>query len=614
MLDKTISLKFIGNLESALADHPNVFSKLQTLFHLPQDIQNQDRMKVVKFIHLLQVIEQDYGITDIGYRLGQHYTPAQMGILGLYLQTCNTLNEAIHHYLEYSYLDAEFEMPLALTMNDNHFSIKLTPPNELLDAQDTYTVIRANRIIKAIQYFCAPDVIPLFISANLSDKGIKFHDTIEVVHTPNHTISLTYSNQVLDRRLPGRNATLNKYFKQEIEKLISESCRSQDLVSTIIYQLTTCEHLAQMSLGTLADLLAMSERTLSRKLKNIGVQLKDMLTHAKKHHAIRNLSSGMNISEVAHSLGFSDRSSFERAFKTWTGFTPAKFKEFNQIIPQLAQQNSLTHTDSLAAISNIQSNIEQLILTPATIDQAELASTIGQDPILTAKIYGLSQLTHYSAYETSSINQALDSLYHSHITRGMCHAIINNSFVTRYHFPGIKLDEHWQDAFLMAEFSRLVVATGEFENGWSESEIYLLGNTCYIGFIFLLKSDQENMTKMFENYNLSEFQSLTFSQAIEQQCEVSAFMAAALIMTHWGYPLKYIKVLINLACDTPTKETENIVNLLRCADEVSYAITKNNEAMATKAIERLTRSSQLSSSILQKVYEEVKQRYLKISG
>lgn len=610
MLDKSISLKFISNLESALVDHPDIFKKLQASFQLPQDVQSQDRMEVVKFIHLLQVIQQDYGITDIGYRLGQHYTPAQMGVLGIYLQTCNTLNDAIHHYLEYSYLDAEFEMPLQLTMNKSDFSIKLTPPKELLAVQDIYCVIRANRIIKAIQHFCAPDVVPTYISANNTHGHIKFPCAIKVAHTPLTTITLHYSNSVLGRRLPGRNLPLNNLLKLEIDKLVNESRRSQDIVSSIIYHVTKSEYLAHISLGRMAELLAMSERTLSRKLKAQGVQLKDILTHAKKHYAIRQLTIGKDISQVATSLGLSDRSSFERAFKTWTGFSPAKFREFNQTIPLLAQQNRLAHAGSLAAISHIQPNIDNIIFSSSDTGVNNLANTIEQDPVLTAKVYGLSQLVYFSAYETSSINKALEYLYHSHITKGMCHGIINNSFVTRYHFPGIKLEEHWHDAFLMADFSRLVVASGELASEWSQSEIYLLANTCYIGFIFLLKSEKENMTKVFESYNMDDFQSLTFSQAIERHCTVSAFMVTALIMTHWGFPQKFVKVAMDLSHKTANTGTHDIVNLLRCADEISYYITKNNATQVSQSIEKLASQSQVKIVTLQHIYQKVKTRYL----
>jgi len=608
MAHETISLKFISNLESALAGYPGVFNQLQTLFKLPKDVQAKDRIEVVKFIHLFQVIQQDHGVTNIGYLLGEHYTPAQMGVLGLYLQTCNTLKEAIHHYLEYSYLDSEFETPLHLSMDNNTFSITLTPPPELLAIQQTYAIISANRIIKAIQYFCAPDVTPIFIASNLNAKEEQFNQTINLVHTPDNVITLTYANQTLTRKLPGRDPSLNKLLKQEIDKKVAEARPAGDLVSAVIRQVAKSEQLANLSLSTIAFNLAMSERTLSRKLNLEDVQLKEILRQAKRQHAIKQLAGGADIADVAVSLGFSDRSSFERAFKSWTAFTPAKFKDLNQTIPNLAQQNFMAQVDSLAAISNIQGDIELSIQAPHK-HQKSMADIIVRDPVLSAKIYGLSQLINFNAYPIPSIDAAVERLYTSDITRGMCHAIINNSFIEKYAFTGIKLQEHWMEVFVMAEFCKAVICQKHTSSDWNEAEIYLLGLTCHIGFIFLLKNQPENMASVFSSYDLTNFQSLAFSQAIEKQCDISAFMATALIMIHWGFPLKFVKILINMGSSAPSEESKDTVNLLRCADEIAYHTTVNNEKMALQSIEDFACRSSIDLHALTKIYKDIKSRY-----
>lgn len=80
-------------------------------------------------------------------------------------------------------------------------------------------------------------------------------------------------------------------------------------------------------LESVARRLAMSPRTLQRRLKDHGVLFNDVLDAmrfqvAKAHLARRDTASR----EVAYLLGFAEQSSFNRAFKRWSGQTPAEFR------------------------------------------------------------------------------------------------------------------------------------------------------------------------------------------------------------------------------------------------------------------------------------------------
>jgi AraC-like DNA-binding protein len=80
-------------------------------------------------------------------------------------------------------------------------------------------------------------------------------------------------------------------------------------------------------LESVARRLAMSPRTLQRRLTDEGVQFNDVLDQmrlraAKTYLAKRDVASA----EVAYLLGFAEQSSFNHAFKRWTGQTPTEFR------------------------------------------------------------------------------------------------------------------------------------------------------------------------------------------------------------------------------------------------------------------------------------------------
>jgi AraC-like DNA-binding protein len=76
-----------------------------------------------------------------------------------------------------------------------------------------------------------------------------------------------------------------------------------------------------------AGLLKMSVRTLNRTLAAEGTSYRVILDQLRHELATRHLAdSRTSIGEVAFLLGFSELSAFYRAFKRWTGQTPADYR------------------------------------------------------------------------------------------------------------------------------------------------------------------------------------------------------------------------------------------------------------------------------------------------
>lgn len=81
------------------------------------------------------------------------------------------------------------------------------------------------------------------------------------------------------------------------------------------------------SLERVALKLGLSGRTLQRKLHELGTSHNDLVDQIRRELATRYLREReMAICEVAYLLGFSEPSSFHRAFKRWTGVTPKEFR------------------------------------------------------------------------------------------------------------------------------------------------------------------------------------------------------------------------------------------------------------------------------------------------
>ncbi|HEU4409468.1 MAG TPA: AraC family transcriptional regulator [Polyangiaceae bacterium] len=85
---------------------------------------------------------------------------------------------------------------------------------------------------------------------------------------------------------------------------------------------------AEPSLEAAARALRMTPRSLQRKLAAEGGSHRDLLDQVRRALALAYLrDDGRSVTEVAELLGFSDPSTFHRAFRRWTGHAPHEYRD-----------------------------------------------------------------------------------------------------------------------------------------------------------------------------------------------------------------------------------------------------------------------------------------------
>jgi AraC-like DNA-binding protein len=74
---------------------------------------------------------------------------------------------------------------------------------------------------------------------------------------------------------------------------------------------------------TVAKVLALSKRTLSRRLFDEGTTYEEVVDQSRRTLALQYIKDpGMSISQIAWLLGYEGASSFNHTFKRWTGRSP----------------------------------------------------------------------------------------------------------------------------------------------------------------------------------------------------------------------------------------------------------------------------------------------------
>lgn len=122
---------------------------------------------------------------------------------------------------------------------------------------------------------------------------------------------------------PALLAVLDRYAADRLARSPRPNSLADRVRATLAEQLVGTEPGA----ARLAARLKMSVRTMNRALAAEGTTYRALLDQLRHELAARHLADdGVSIAEVAFLLGFSELSSFYRAFRRWTGRTPVEFR------------------------------------------------------------------------------------------------------------------------------------------------------------------------------------------------------------------------------------------------------------------------------------------------
>lgn len=136
---------------------------------------------------------------------------------------------------------------------------------------------------------------------------------------------LVLAADVIDLPVPHADPGLSRIVTGHAEQLLATRAPLPDSVSTQVRrQLANGMAHGALTLRVAAEQLHLSERSLQRRLNAEGATFAGLLDEVRRELALRYVADEhLALGEVAYLLGFAEPSAFHRAFKRWTGNTPA---------------------------------------------------------------------------------------------------------------------------------------------------------------------------------------------------------------------------------------------------------------------------------------------------
>lgn len=299
---------------------------------LPTPINAIDDFQVIpaeEFLSLHEMLAVKLG-RGFPIRVGQKMIIEDYGVLGLSWRTCSRVGEIFERSKRYFKLlsntffwDVEDQGTLSRVRLDREayrWGMELST-----EASLSATVV-------VLQAMSEQNIMPIQVTfkhsapEDLTDHNKAFQCPILFDQSD---YSITYKTEDLNLRTGKADSTINSYLVKQVEEKtkgikIPGNSFVRDVESLIEDALPT----GIPSIHNISDLLAMSNRTLTRRLSEAGVTFRDLIKKAQYQIAKDMLKDPSNsIGDIAFITGFSDQSAFNRAFKKWSGANPSDFRK-----------------------------------------------------------------------------------------------------------------------------------------------------------------------------------------------------------------------------------------------------------------------------------------------
>jgi AraC-like DNA-binding protein len=270
------------------------------------------------------------GDEAFGLHMGERTGPARFGVLGQVVGHAGTMREAFAGLLRFVRLATDDDPESILEEQRDKATLFYGGPpasSRCGRARAEFAMVGYLRIIR---HFAGQHRTVESAQFKHDAPGYRAEYTRIFggsVHFRREFTGLVFDRRFLDFRMHPRQVEEFDAMKSLAERKLTRITRGAAL------GLRLREYLASRPLATHADLEAaarwsgISARSLRRKLEEENTSFSRVRTEARASSAKRMLEDPRrSIGEITYALGFSETSAFYRAFKRWTGMTPAVYR------------------------------------------------------------------------------------------------------------------------------------------------------------------------------------------------------------------------------------------------------------------------------------------------
>lgn len=269
------------------------------------------------------------GDPGFGLRLGASIDPRDSGLLGFVLLNSPTLFEALGNLKRYFQVIGEGE----------EFEIERGGPTVTLRFRETDPALRGLRqnsdylaaiVLRACRDLVRKRIVPRraqFIHARPNGR-VPYDEVLGCpvsFHAP--WDALVFDAETVALPVVGADDRLLAALQAACARILGPAPAARDLVHEVRELMLDGLSRGTATLDAAADALGLSPKTLERRLAGHGTSFTRLLDTLRADLARQYLAdTDFRLEQIAYLVGYSEPAALVRAFRRWTGTTPAAFR------------------------------------------------------------------------------------------------------------------------------------------------------------------------------------------------------------------------------------------------------------------------------------------------
>ena len=315
---------------AAVARGVNAEILYQTVDFNPTVLQDPDsRIPFARLVALYEKAAELTGDDNFGLHIGESVNPSAFDVVGYCALNSSTLGAAFTRVARYHSIWTDGALFTLETANETSAIVyRYLEPSIVDHRQDSEMTLAT--VTTLCRNIATPDFTPATVEfqhaapGDLSEHRRLFNCPVRFGAPANR---LSFPSSFLSLPIAKADASLCALLDRHAEELLAKHPPKDSLIDQVRSLIADEFRGGEPSLERIAAHLGVTPRTLQRKLQELGTSYNDVLDKMRRELAMRYLREPrMAICEVAYLLGFSESSSFHRAFKRWTGLTPKEFR------------------------------------------------------------------------------------------------------------------------------------------------------------------------------------------------------------------------------------------------------------------------------------------------
>lgn len=333
-----LKVKSVGSGMVRLLDDFCAVKKLKSPLRRHYGI--DERMTFGSWLAKLKYVDRQYKQEGLGLEIGAMIDPSYIGISGYISNSCTTLSDIFANSLKYNKIWYNY-MPRSVLFSDQEVCVSWGKPAYVQAGLFVHETAISEELQVAIFYTRLQQIV--------DDRSVKFSRIQMAIPMPQDIkkyedffgcpiefdqaeTQFYLHARDLDLNIKRADPVLYEILKTQADAILSTMSQDDSMLEMINQHILASIHQTNAHVDYVASRMDISPRALQNYLKEKNSSFNALLSEIRLNLARQYLSDPkLSILDVSFLLAYKEQSSFNRAFKKWTGSTPTQWREDQQL-------------------------------------------------------------------------------------------------------------------------------------------------------------------------------------------------------------------------------------------------------------------------------------------